>query len=51
MVIAQGEVWWADLGEPIGSAVDRAMLVERVGRLPEARLAAILSGIDVVLGR
>ena len=114
MVIAQGEVWWADLGEPIGSApgyrrpvvvvqgnpfnrsaigtvvvvpltsnldraaapgnvrlgapetglakasvanvsqvlaVDRTMLVERVGRLPEARLAAILSGIDVVLGR
>jgi mRNA-degrading endonuclease toxin of MazEF toxin-antitoxin module len=20
MVIAQGEVWWADIGEPIGSA-------------------------------
>lgn len=114
MVIAQGEVWWADLAEPVGSApgfrrpvvvvqsdafnrsristvvcvpltsnlrwadapgnvaidaktsglsrdsvanvsqvvaVDRAMLVERAGRLPEHKLDLVLYGIDVVLGR
>jgi mRNA interferase MazF len=32
-------------------AVDRAVLSERVGRLAEARLALILAGIDLVLGR
>lgn len=114
MVISQGEVWWADLGEPVGSgpgfrrpvlivqgdalnrsalatvvcvplisqlkwadapgnvvltprdtklskpsvanasqivALDRDCLRRRVGRIPQARLAAILLGIDVVLGR
>jgi len=112
--IAQGEVWWADLGEPRGSgpgyrrpvvvvqgnsfnrsriatavcvpltsnlkwadapgnvllsaketgllkesaanvsqiiALDRDTLTERVGRVPGKKLALILSGIDVVLGR
>ena len=36
MVIAQGEVWWADIGEPIGSAL-----------LPEVRLepAALFAGL------
>ncbi len=113
MVITQGEVWWADIGEPIGSepgfrrpvvvvqcdafnrsrigtvvcvplisnlrwsaapgnvllevdatglpkdsvanvsqivALDRGVLVERVGRLPERTLGLVLSGIEVVLG-
>jgi mRNA interferase MazF len=114
VVISQGEVWWADLGEPVGSApgfrrpvlivqgdalnrsalatvvcvpltsqlkwadapgnvvlkppetklskpsvanasqivaLDRGVLRRRVGRIPQARLASILLGIDVVLGR
>lgn len=114
MVISQGEIWWADLGEPEGSApgfrrpvvvvqsdsfnrsriatvvcvpltsnmrwadapgnvaldsatsglpkdsvanvsqlvtIDRAILTERVGKLPDAKLELVLYGIDVVLGR
>ena len=114
MVIAQGEIWWADIGEPIGSApgfrrpvvvvqcdalnrsrsstvvcvpltsnlkwadapgnlllqaeltglprdsvanaslivaLDKSQLTERIGRLPRQQLAAVLSGIDMVLGR
>ncbi len=114
MVITQGDVWWADLGEPAGSepgfrrpvvvvqcdafnrsriatvvcvplmsnlrwadapgnvllvatttglpkdsvanvsqvvALDRDVLTDRVGRLPERTLGSILSGIGVVLGR
>ena len=114
MVISQGEVWWADIGEPIGSApgfrrpviviqsdavnrsrigtvvcvpltsnlkwanapgnvllkcaltglpkdsvanvslvvsLDRDQLTERSGRLPRRQLEAILSGLDVILGR
>ena len=114
MVISQGEVWWADLPEPVGSGpglrrpvvvvqgdalnrsriatvicvpltsnlrwadapgntslsvkhtglpkesvantsqiatLDRALLTDRVGKLPRAKLELILSGIDIVLGR
>ena len=114
MVISQGEVWWADLGEPHGSApgfrrpvlvvqgsafnrsklatvvcvpltsqmkwsdapgnvalsrrhtglpkpsvanvsqpvtLDKETLTDRVGKIPGARLAAVFSGLDVVLGR
>ena len=114
MVVAQGEIWWADLGDPVGSApgyrrpvvvvqgdalnasriatavcvpltsnvkwadapgnvllksrataldrdsvanvsqlvtVDKAMLTERVGKIPERKLELVLAGIDVVLGR
>ena len=114
MVIAQGDVWWADLGRPVGSGpgfrrpvvvvqgdafnrsriatvvcvpltsnlqlaeapgnvalsradtglpkdsaanvsqpvtLDRSVLAERVGKLPEAKLDLVLWGIDVVLGR
>lgn len=114
MVIAQGEVWWADLPAPQGSgpgfrrpvtvvqgdalnrsriattvcvpltsnlrwanapgnvslspratglpkesvanvsqivSIDRALLTERVGRLPRVKVELILAGIDVVLGR
>ncbi len=113
-MIAQGEIWWADLGEPIGSApgyrrpvvvvqgdavnrsrigtvvcvpltsdlkwsdapgnvlltaratslekdsvanvslvvaLDKRQLTERVGKVSPRRLEAILSGIDVILGR
>lgn len=112
--MTQGDVWWADLGEPAGSApgfrrpvvivqsdafnrsklatvvsvvltsqlkwaeapgnvllteretnltkpsvanvtqlvtLDRDDLTERVGKLPKARVDAILSGIDLMLGR
>jgi mRNA interferase MazF len=31
--------------------VDKSLLTERVGKLPAAKLAAVLSGIDIVLGR
>ena len=114
MVISQGEIWWADLPEPVGSGpglrrpvvivqgdalnrsriatvvcvpltsnlrwaeapgntslsakqtglpkesvantsqfitLDRALLSDRVSKLPRAKLDLILSGIDVVLGR
>ena len=114
MVISQGDVFWADLGDPIGSqpgfrrpvvvvqsdafnrsaiatvvcvpltsnaglarfpgneplsarstglpkdsvanvsqilTVDREQLEERVGSLSRGKLAAVLAGIDVVLGR
>ncbi len=114
MVIAQGEVWWADLPPPTGSgpgfrrpvvvvqgdalnrsriatavcvpltsnlrwadapgnellparttglpkdsvanvsqvvALDKAVLTERVGKLPRAKVELLLAGIDVVLGR
>ena len=113
-MIAQGEVWWADLPRPTGSGpgfrhpvvvvqgdslnrsrigtvvcvpltsqvrwasapgnvlltsrltglptesvanvsqivtLDRALLSERVGKLPRAKLELVLSGVDVVLGR
>ena len=32
-------------------ALDRPWLTERVGKLPGKRLALVMSGIDVVLGR
>jgi mRNA interferase MazF len=114
VVIARGEIWWADLGEPVGSApgfrrpvvviqgdsfnrsriatvvcvpltsnmrwadapgnvaldpsatglpvdsvanvsqvstLDRSVLLERVGRLPEHKLDLVLYGIDILLGR
>ena len=114
MVVAQGEVWWADLPEPAGSGpgfrrpvvvvqgdalnasriatvvcvplssnlrwtdapgnvllparltglpkdsvanvsqivtLDKALLTERTGKLPRNKLALVLSGIDLVLGR
>ena len=114
MVIAQGEVWWADLPVPTGSgpgfrrpvvvvqgdalnrsriatvvcvpltsnlrwadapgnalltsrttglpkdsvanvsrvvALDRTLLDQRVGKLPQAKVDLLLSGVDVILGR
>ena len=32
-------------------AIDRALLTERVGRVPTAQLDRIMAGIDLVLGR
>jgi mRNA interferase MazF len=32
-------------------AVDKALLVERAGKLSRAKLELVLSGLDVVLGR
>lgn len=114
VAVAQGDVWWADLGEPVGSgpgyrrpvlivqgdpfnrsaiatvvsapmtsnlkwaeapgnvllkpkdtglpqdsvvnvsqlvALDRNVLVERVGKVPSRKLALVLTGIDTMLGR
>jgi mRNA interferase MazF len=31
--------------------LDKSLLAERIGKLPQAKLGLILSGIDVVLGR
>ena len=31
--------------------VDRSLLSERVGKLPPKRLAQVMSGIDIILGR
>jgi len=113
-VISRGEIWWADLGIPVGSApgyrrpvvvvqadalnrsriatvvcvpltsnltwaeapgnvllpaqttnlskdsvanasqvltLDKSLLIERVGKLPQAKLELILLGLDVILGR
>jgi len=114
VTVAQGDIWWADLPEPTGSApgfrrpvlvvqgdslnrsriatvvcvtltsnltwatapgnvllpakltglpkdsvanvsqlmtIDKAELIERMGKLPKRTLELVLSGIDVVLGR
>ena len=114
MVISQGEVWWADLAEPVGSApgfrrpvlvvqgdslnrstlgtivcvsltsnlkwaaapgnvplrsgdtglpkdsvanvsqivtVDKETLTDRVGKIRKEKLALVMAGIDIVLGR
>ena len=114
MVVAQGEVWWADLGDPAGSepgyrrpvvvvqgdafnrsslrtvvcvsvtsnlrwadapgnvllaarvtglprdsvanvsqlvTLDRALLTERVGKLPPVKLELVLDGVAILLGR
>lgn len=31
--------------------IDRELLTERIGRLPDSLLSRILAGIDLVLGR
>jgi mRNA interferase MazF len=114
VVIAQGEVWWADLGEPVGSepgfrrpvlivqgdslnrsrvataicvpltsnlkwgeapgnvllkpkstglpkesvanvsqivALDKTVLIERVGRISKQQLQLVFAGLDIALGR
>ncbi len=32
-------------------SLDKSLLTERVGKLPDAKVELVLSGIDVVLGR
>jgi mRNA interferase MazF len=44
MVMAQGEVWWADLGEPVGSApaFRRPVLIVQGDALNRSRIATIV---------
>jgi len=44
MVIAQGEVWWADLGEPIGSAPGyrRPVVVVQCDAMNRSRLGTVV---------
>jgi mRNA interferase MazF len=44
MVIAQGEVWWADLADPIGSSAGfrRPVLIVQGNALNESRIATAL---------
>jgi mRNA interferase MazF len=44
MVICQGEVWWADLGEPIGSAPGfrRPVVVVQADALNQSRIGTIV---------
>lgn len=44
MVIRQGEVWWADLGEPIGSAPGyrRPVIVVQCDALNQSRVSTIV---------
>lgn len=44
MVIAQGEVWWADLGEPVGSepGFRRPVLVVQGESLNQSRIATAI---------
>ena len=37
--------------DPLIVALDKSQLAERSGRLPRQQLEAVLSGVDVVLGR
>ncbi len=44
MVIAQGEVWWADIGEPIGAAPGfrRSVVVVQCDALNRSRIATVV---------
>jgi mRNA interferase MazF len=44
VVVSQGEVWWADLGEPIGSAPGyrRPVLVAQGDALNQSRIGTIV---------
>lgn len=44
MLIGQGEIWWADLGEPIGSApgYPRPVLVVQGDALNRSRIATVV---------
>ena len=44
MVISQGEVWWADLDEPVGSApgFHRPVLVVQANAFNRSRLATVV---------
>jgi mRNA interferase MazF len=44
VVISQGEVWWADLGEPVGSAPGfrRPVLVVQGDSLNQSKIATVM---------
>src|SRR3546814_6795690 len=44
MVIAQGEIWWADLGDPVGSepGYRRPVLVVQCDRFNNSRIATVV---------
>lgn len=44
MVIAQGEVWWADLGEPVGSApgFTRPVVVVQSDAMNRSRIGTVV---------
>ncbi len=44
MVISQGEIWWSDLGEPVGSAPGyrRPVLVVQGDALNRSRIATVV---------
>ena len=44
MVIGQGEIWWADLGEPVGSAPGdrRPVLVVQCDAFNRSRISTML---------
>ena len=44
MVIGQGEVWWAELGEPIGSAAGyrRPIIIVQSDAINRSRLATVV---------
>ena len=44
MVIAQGEVWWADIGEPIGSAAGfrRPVVVVQSDAMNRSRIGTVV---------
>jgi mRNA interferase MazF len=44
MVIAQGEIWWADLGEPVGSApgLRRPVVVVQSDSFNRSRISTIV---------
>lgn len=44
MVIAQGEVWWADLGEPVGSSPGyrRPVVVVQCDALNQSRIGTVV---------
>lgn len=44
MVVAQGEIWWADLGEPVGSApgLRRPVVIVQGDPFNRSRLATVV---------
>ena len=44
MLIAQGDIWWADLGEPVGSAPGyrRPVVVVQCDALNQSRIATVV---------
>ncbi|MDL2342942.1 type II toxin-antitoxin system PemK/MazF family toxin [Deinococcus sp. MIMF12] len=47
MVISRGELWWADLGEPVGSrpALIRPVLVIQADSFNRSRIATVIAAV------